>query len=97
MKIGRNDSCPCGSGKKYKKCCIDNSFALIPKPIPHTTARNGHFEKYLKRHNGKDLLNIIISIQTIPENYGKNVRIELIAKEIVKNLGEGDFVFITCI
>lgn len=23
MKIGRNDPCPCGSGKKYKKCCID--------------------------------------------------------------------------
>jgi hypothetical protein len=22
-KIGRNDPCPCGSGKKYKKCCID--------------------------------------------------------------------------
>jgi len=21
-KIGRNDPCPCGSGKKYKKCCI---------------------------------------------------------------------------
>ncbi|QPC45673.1 YecA family protein [Mangrovibacillus cuniculi] len=21
MKIGRNDLCPCGSGKKYKKCC----------------------------------------------------------------------------
>jgi preprotein translocase subunit SecA len=20
-KIGRNDRCPCGSGKKYKKCC----------------------------------------------------------------------------
>ena len=20
-KIGRNDLCPCGSGKKYKKCC----------------------------------------------------------------------------
>ena len=20
-KIGRNDSCPCGSEKKYKKCC----------------------------------------------------------------------------
>jgi hypothetical protein len=23
-KIGRNDSCPCGSGKKYKKCCGKN-------------------------------------------------------------------------
>jgi uncharacterized protein len=21
QKVGRNDSCPCGSGKKYKKCC----------------------------------------------------------------------------
>ncbi|WP_342303645.1 SEC-C metal-binding domain-containing protein [Methanolobus sp. ZRKC5] len=21
-KIGRNDPCPCGSGKKYKKCCM---------------------------------------------------------------------------
>jgi preprotein translocase subunit SecA len=23
-KIGRNDACPCGSGKKYKKCCSVN-------------------------------------------------------------------------
>jgi len=22
MTIGRNDACPCGSGKKYKKCCL---------------------------------------------------------------------------
>jgi preprotein translocase subunit SecA len=22
-KIKRNDPCPCGSGKKYKKCCMD--------------------------------------------------------------------------
>ncbi|NLC12895.1 MAG: hypothetical protein GX768_02455, partial [Chloroflexi bacterium] len=25
MKIGRNDPCPCGSGKKYKHCCINNA------------------------------------------------------------------------
>lgn len=24
-KIGRNDPCPCGSGKKYKKCCGSNA------------------------------------------------------------------------
>ena len=23
VKVGRNDSCPCGSGKKYKKCCLN--------------------------------------------------------------------------
>jgi hypothetical protein len=22
MKIGRNAACPCGSGKKYKNCCL---------------------------------------------------------------------------
>ena len=22
-KIGRNDPCPCGSGKKYKQCCMN--------------------------------------------------------------------------
>lgn len=22
MKVQRNEPCPCGSGKKYKKCCL---------------------------------------------------------------------------
>ena len=26
-KVGRNDPCPCGSGKKYKKCCGQNETA----------------------------------------------------------------------
>ena len=26
-KVGRNDPCPCGSGKKYKKCCGQNNGA----------------------------------------------------------------------
>jgi len=25
MKLGRNDPCPCGSGKKYKNCCLTSS------------------------------------------------------------------------
>jgi hypothetical protein len=28
-KIGRNDPCPCGSGKKFKKCDCDQQFRLI--------------------------------------------------------------------
>ena len=28
-KLGRNDPCHCGSGVKYKKCCID----AVYKPI----------------------------------------------------------------
>ena len=32
VKAGRNDPCPCGSGKKYKKCCIEkfnNAYRVI--------------------------------------------------------------------
>jgi hypothetical protein len=33
-RIGRNDPCPCGSGKKYKKCCIHSLiiWLVILKP-----------------------------------------------------------------
>lgn len=31
MKIGRNAPCPCGSGKKFKKCCIDKTELFVPK------------------------------------------------------------------
>ena len=27
MKIGRNDPCECGSGKKYKHCCYDKDLS----------------------------------------------------------------------
>lgn len=29
-KTGRNDKCPCGSGKKYKKCCLNKANNEIP-------------------------------------------------------------------
>jgi hypothetical protein len=55
-KIGRNDPCPCGSGKKYKKCCLRKdhkkqitpveSFKVKPKNKPeivdyHIESKNG--------------------------------------------------------
>ncbi len=27
-KIGRNDACPCGSGKKFKRCCLGKQHAV---------------------------------------------------------------------
>ena len=34
MSIGRNDPCHCGSGKKYKRCCID---AVVAETSPEPT------------------------------------------------------------
>ena len=33
-KIGRNAPCPCGSGKKYKKCCFDKDQQLMRDASP---------------------------------------------------------------
>ena len=30
MKIGRNDPCPCGSGRKYKNCCLEDHASGLP-------------------------------------------------------------------
>jgi tetratricopeptide (TPR) repeat protein len=37
-KIGRNDPCPCGSGKKYKKCCLANDEAAARAAQPVAVA-----------------------------------------------------------
>ena len=46
-KIGRNDPCPCGSGKKYKKCCLgkeeptwavpERDAPALPPSVPPST------------------------------------------------------------
>jgi hypothetical protein len=44
-KTGRNDPCPCGSGKKYKKCCMDSKDNVIPFPVA------GFSDDKLKKYN----------------------------------------------
>ena len=33
-KIGRNSPCPCGSGKKYKRCCEAKEAHMREAPLP---------------------------------------------------------------
>ena len=39
QKVGRNDPCPCGSGKKYKQCCI--KLATQKKKIKAVLIKGG--------------------------------------------------------
>ncbi len=32
-KVGRNDPCPCGSGKKYKRCCLAKAENVSPEEL----------------------------------------------------------------
>jgi hypothetical protein len=47
-KPGRNDPCPCGSGKKYKKCCLAETFVADGR---EETARKRLVENLLAFYN----------------------------------------------
>jgi hypothetical protein len=32
VKVSRNDPCPCGSGRKYKRCCYAKAAPLVQRP-----------------------------------------------------------------
>jgi methionyl aminopeptidase len=41
LQVGRNALCPCGSGRKYKKCCMDQ-IALEPEELKKRYAQKFH-------------------------------------------------------
>ncbi|MHB1647021.1 MAG: YecA family protein [bacterium] len=59
MKIGRNDPCPCGSGKKYKKCCLIKSY----------TATAVGREELMQRRLIKNLIDFYY------QNYGETIEL----------------------
>lgn len=70
MKVGRNDSCPCGSGKKYKKCCLlVEEAALRVNPI--------------ESYDPIEVIKVLALLQLVPENHGKNLRIEIALAEVM--------------
>jgi len=62
MKIGRNDPCPCGSGKKYKKCCLIKEEKRQAESLTrHILMRRSDelipkLLKYADRLHGKDTI-----------------------------------------
>ncbi len=45
-RVSRNDPCPCGSGRKYKHCCLPKEVAARqPRPSPTITDPHGKPKK----------------------------------------------------
>ena len=62
-KIGRNEPCPCGSGKKYKKCCINKEMARNKMPEVSISqicdlVKNGLKQKSLHSNSGTEKFRI---------------------------------------
>jgi len=59
-KVGRNDPCPCGSGKKYKKCCLAETADLMAQAAQRMRRVQGDVEprvvRYLHSLQGPDAM-----------------------------------------
>lgn len=87
LKIGRNDLCPCGSGKKYKKCCINKDERLIAKQF--VMNRNNQFLTY-EEVDALSTEEIISKLEKIgipfkQETFLKNIEEFYSAEEISEN------------
>ncbi len=81
MRVSRNAPCPCGSGRKHKKCCLLNSAGDVESdPVPATAIvavmlefsklSPGDFQKAIKTtvEKHRTLLDCAIQVyETLPE------------------------------
>lgn len=86
MKIRPNDPCPCGSGKKYKKCCKLIGYFAISSIENRTLG-------YMRTHDSAAILNMIIGMQLNPKNRGANLRLEKLARYAVQTMNKGKIPF----
>jgi len=57
-KIGRNAPCPCGSGRKYKKCCGFSMKQRASDPVPSSRSIPPNTESILKRHQAVEKIRV---------------------------------------
>lgn len=100
MSIGRNEKCPCESGKKFKNCCIKDPN-YIASELNNDIAKNiqmNFIDQYSKRfkinHSNRDLKEIVETRkgQFTPDEVERAKKIfdgnyqEEIEKEYIKNI-----------
>lgn len=89
-KTGRNEPCPCGSGKKYKKCCLSKLQKYVEQRNPHYP----HWDDVVRWKtvvNGKTMLvvrQIAVEIdrdtgERFPEPYIAQLRIDGLTTKIL--------------
>ncbi len=70
-KTGRNEPCPCGSGKKYKKCCLKNKKPATVEHVPTSTW--DFVNRWLIHHKGKEVKIIRQMAVTIDRETGEKL------------------------
>jgi hypothetical protein len=63
-RIGRNEPCPCGSGKKYKHCCHDKDQERLHHSSEVAGYTREELEKNLEPHLTAARLNVLRNTRT---------------------------------
>jgi methionyl aminopeptidase len=92
VKIRRNDPCPCGSGLKYKKCCLGTTDK---KPLDIETHYRKTYGIRLKksqdiegiRRSGRILLEILDEVERVLEPGLKTEAIDTLVREMTMSRG----------
>lgn len=92
MKLKRNDPCSCGSGKKYKKCCLTAKYPSLPqRPQEHEIDTEA--VRYIEQQ-----LPFAWTAAKRKTDYGKDLEIEIFANGLatsnvfhIQSKGKGQF------
>lgn len=85
-KSDRNKPCPCGSGKKYKHCCLKKDRYLKNLPDDALTRLKEEFSKY----NQTDLIKTLVALSICPENQSQYIRLEIATQIACSNINCGN-------
>ena len=58
-KVGRNDPCPCGSGKKYKNCCMRQARNVSRSVSSRASRSNGDANRHTTRERNPAWLDLL--------------------------------------
>ncbi|MFA5210983.1 MAG: SEC-C metal-binding domain-containing protein [Patescibacteria group bacterium] len=87
MKIGRNDPCQCGSGKKYKKCCMDKKQKIFISQNKSVVKKPKH-ESYIVGQeyiDDEDKIEVLIKYTIILPSIVDNFNIDDYPLHVVQN------------
>jgi hypothetical protein len=84
-KIGRNDSCTCGSGKKYKKCC----GRISSKSSGSRKTDQNDLKNSFREFNQSELIATLGGLQLLPENHSQTIRLENATRIACCTMGDG--------
>jgi hypothetical protein len=92
-RIGRNEPCPCGSGRKYKRCCIDKPASVLADGDPSgATAATGNLTLVIETDDGVIVRNVV-EASPLRRDVAQGQAAEEAAQDAAAVWGLPDFVY----